>query len=326
MNPLISVIIPVYNVEKYLKDCVESVINQTYQRLEIILVDDGSKDNSGKICDELAIQDSRIKVIHKLNGGLSDARNRGIEESLGEYVSFVDSDDIIKPNFIQKLYKLIISDNYKVAQVGTIRISENGKNINRPILFTGNSKIKLDNTFILTKEEFIKYLLLEKINCAVWCNLYKKSFFNNVRFTKGKVNEDFLMWLTGVDYLNKIIVSNEELYEYRFRKDSITSFSNREKHYSDIIENSTKWLEKVIKDDPKYTEEAYYHLFVVILAYLKSENSNSKSQKYIKMVQQKIGIILRNKYLSITNKLFSIMLCMFPKVTINLWCFIRKYR
>lgn len=324
MNSLISVIIPIYNVERYLKDCVKSVVNQTYKQLEIILVDDGSSDNSGKICDELAKNDSRIKVIHKVNGGLSDARNRGIEESLGEYISFVDSDDVIKPTFIQRLYELITSNDCQVAQVGTMRISEDGKDLNNPILFLENSRDKYDNIFILTREEFIRYILLEKVHCAAWCNLYKRSFFKEVRFAKGKVNEDFLMWLTGIEYLDKIAVSNDELYEYRFREGSITSLSNSEKHFADSIENSQKWLAKVSIDYPKYTQEAYYHLFTVLLSYLKLKSTTNKNQKYVEIIQQNISIILKNRYLSIPNKIFSMMLYIAPKVSINVWNFIRK--
>ena len=98
---LISIIIPVYNVEKYLKECVDSVRKQTYKNLEIILIDDGSKDNSGKLCDELAKEDNRIKVIHKENGGLSDARNVGIENATGEYIQFIDSDDFVEKDMIE---------------------------------------------------------------------------------------------------------------------------------------------------------------------------------------------------------------------------------
>ena len=113
VDKLISIIVPVYNVEDYLEDCVHSLELQTYKNIEIILVDDGSPDRSGKICDKLALKDARIKVIHKKNGGLSDARNEGLEHSNGEYIAFVDSDDIVEPNFIKVLYSLITQGNIK---------------------------------------------------------------------------------------------------------------------------------------------------------------------------------------------------------------------
>ena len=112
---LVSVILPVYNVEKYLIKCLDSVIRQTYQKLEIILVDDGSTDSSGKICDEYANKDGRIKVFHKKNGGLSDARNYGIERSTGEYLAFIDSDDYVDDDYIEFLMNLTESGKYKIS-------------------------------------------------------------------------------------------------------------------------------------------------------------------------------------------------------------------
>ena len=112
---LISVILPIYNVEKYLEKCLKSVINQTYKNLEIILVDDGSKDNSPQICDEYAVKDKRIVVIHKSNGGLSDARNAGIEIAKGKYIALIDSDDYVEKDYVQFLYQLIKENNAEMS-------------------------------------------------------------------------------------------------------------------------------------------------------------------------------------------------------------------
>ena len=114
-NPLISIIVPVYNVEEYLDKCVESIVNQTYKNIEVILVDDGSPDNCPKMCDDWAKKDKRIKVIHKKNGGLSDARNKGIDESKGEYLSFVDSDDYITDNYVELLYNIISKEHADIS-------------------------------------------------------------------------------------------------------------------------------------------------------------------------------------------------------------------
>ena len=137
MNELISVIVPIYNVEKYLERCLDSIIKQTYKNLDIILVDDGSIDNSTKICDEYVKKDSRIKVIHKENGGLSDARNVGIDNSDGKYICFIDSDDYIELDMIENLYDGIVKNNANICCCGKLLEYEKNKlPINDPIIFS----------------------------------------------------------------------------------------------------------------------------------------------------------------------------------------------
>ena len=126
-TPKISVIVPVYKVEKYLNKCVDSIVNQTFTDIEIILVDDGSPDNSGKMCDDWSQKDRRIRVIHKENGGLSDARNRGIQESSGEYIIFIDSDDFIEPKMLEVLYNLATDHDADVAISGLCDCYKSGK-------------------------------------------------------------------------------------------------------------------------------------------------------------------------------------------------------
>lgn len=323
MHPLISVIIPVYNVERFLGECVYSVLDQTYSNLEILLIDDGSTDNSGHICDLLSKKDNRIKVIHKKNGGLSDARNVGIVKSKGKYISFVDSDDKVKPTFIEKLYQLISSGNYQIAQVATTRISESGKKLNQSIMYTGNVKPLEDKEiFVLNKEEFIKDILLERVHCAAWCNLYTADFFKNVYFTKGKVNEDFLMWLDGINYLNHIVISNECLYLYRKRKNSITSNSNANKLYFDLIDNSKLWLHKIRNQFPQYEDEAYYNFFVVLLSYIKFEMGKGVIPKHIDL-DRNLRILINNKYITFFDKLFALSVSISPKLCTHLWHFIK---
>ena len=127
MDSLISVIVPIYNVEKYLERCVESIINQTYKNLEIILVDDGSPDNCPQMCDDYAKKDSRIKVVHKKNGGLSDARNAGMKVATGEYVSFIDSDDYISLDFYETLLETIVDNDSDIVECSVVKFYENGK-------------------------------------------------------------------------------------------------------------------------------------------------------------------------------------------------------
>ena len=145
---LISVIIPVYNVEKYIRFCLDSVINQTYKNLEIIIVDDGTKDSSGEIAEEYARKDSRIKVVHKENGGLSDARNVGLDIATGKYIAFLDSDDVISLDFYEYLYRLIKENDYDIAECEFLRISSDEIENVQKILDEKNS-----NENIVVKEE-----------------------------------------------------------------------------------------------------------------------------------------------------------------------------
>ena len=176
---LVTVIIPVYNVEKYINRCLDSVIRQTYKNLEIIIVNDGSTDNSGKMCDEYAKLDNRIIVIHKDNGGLSQARNIGIEKSTGEYICFIDSDDYVELNMIEDLYNACAKNEVKMVWANKFRELENGK------IFI--DKTHEQECIIDRKQAYNNILLHDTTVCD---KLFKKELFNNVRFPIGKLYED----------------------------------------------------------------------------------------------------------------------------------------
>ena len=208
---LISVIVPVYNVEKYLEECVNSIINQTYKNLEIILVDDGSKDNSSKMCDELAKKDSRIKVIHKENGGISDVRNVGIENSRGKYIQFIDSDDFMEDNMIETLYKDILENEADVSMCSYYLFKDGVK--------TTDATYKKE---IYNKEQILKEILLdERVRSYLWNKLFKKSLFSGIYFPKGKVFEDIYVIPFIFEKSNKVVFNNIPLYYYRQREGSI---------------------------------------------------------------------------------------------------------
>ena len=171
-DELISIIIPVYKVEKYLEKCINSIIGQTYTNLQIILVDDGSPDNSGKICDKYAKKDSRVEVIHKSNGGLSEARNSGIERAKGKYIGFVDSDDYIKEDMYEVLYNLITRFQADVSICNLYDVVGDEKNI-RNI----NEGIKEYNRIDILKE----VLMDKNIQSYAWNKLYKKELFDNLK-------------------------------------------------------------------------------------------------------------------------------------------------
>lgn len=216
MNDLISVILPIYNVEKYLRKCVDSLLKQTYKNLEIILVDDGSPDNCPLICDELAKIDSRVKVLHKKNGGLSDARNYGLDHCNGNYVVFVDSDDFVNINMIDYLYKAIKNQNADIAICNFRNVYENeliNYEINEPM-----KDVKL-----FKDEQIINNLFndLQLIFTVAWNKLYKREIFNNIRYKKGKLHEDEFAIHYILNNCKKVVFVNQELYYYVQRQGSI---------------------------------------------------------------------------------------------------------
>ena len=212
---LISVIVPVFNVEKYLERCVETIVNQTYKNLEIILVNDGSTDNSGELCDELAKKDNRIKVVHKENGGLSDARNTGERESTGEYIIFIDSDDYIHHEMLNTLYTQIVEKNADVSICGVMNVYSNSET-------PQCSDINMD--FVCDKEGFLKeYLIGEKIPGSICNKLLKKSIANKLEFPVGKIYEDAFYHYDLINHADKYVVSTKPYYYYFHRGDSITN-------------------------------------------------------------------------------------------------------
>lgn len=210
--PLISIIIPVYNVAPYLQKCLNSVTNQTYDNLEIILVDDGSSDMSSKICDECASKDNRVIVIHKKNGGQSDARNHGLEICRGQYVSFVDGDDWVERNYIEVLYSELIRCNSDISIINHNHYSVDGSyNVVKKLkkkTTTGIECLKL----LITKEP-IQHLMM-------WGKLYKRDLFREIRFPVGKIFEEHLVCYKIYYKARKITSCNEVLYHYLKRPDS----------------------------------------------------------------------------------------------------------
>mgnify|MGYP003571294127 CR=1 FL=1 len=215
----ISVIVPVYNVEKYLEKCLNSIINQTYKNLEIILVDDGSTDNSSDICDLYASKDNRIKVIHQENSGVSNAKNNGLKIATGELISFIDSDDTMEPNFFHVLYDSLIETNSDIALVGYKVVNEKGKLILDSIT---KNNLKKDERVTYEGNEIIKELLLQKtINNFGWCKLFKKNVLCN--FKEGVTYEDIVFSVQVMMKAKRVVYTNTSVYNYLKRAKSITA-------------------------------------------------------------------------------------------------------
>lgn len=220
---MISVIIPVYKVEAYLKRCVESIVNQTYQNLEIILVDDGSPDRCPILCDGWAQKDNRIRVIHKENGGLSDARNAGMAVATGGYISFVDSDDWVESDFLQTMFDLLQKTKADIAECGVKYIDERGNQLRQRGIPQAREE--------LGRVDAVKRLLKEDgVYQTVWNKLYRRGTIGNVLFEKGKLHEDDFWTYQIFDKANKVVVIHKPLYNYFQRSDSIMGAGYRFKN------------------------------------------------------------------------------------------------
>lgn len=211
-NPLISVVVPVYNVEKYLRQCIDSILSQTYMNLEIILVDDGSRDSSGSICDEYAKIDNRIVVLHKPNGGLSSARNAGIDIAKGEYIGFVDSDDWIEHDMYERLFDSICESGADIAVCGLFR-----EYVNRTVNCSNTGENKVYDSSLAVQ----KLIENSEIQDYAVTKLYNRKLWHDVRFPVGKYYEDMLTTYKLFLQSDKIAIINKCLYHYRQRKGSI---------------------------------------------------------------------------------------------------------
>ena len=218
VTPLVSVIIPVYNVEKYLRECVDSVTTQTYTNLEIILSDDGATDSSGAICDELAATDGRIRVIHEENGGLSVARNRGLDIATSEYVMFVDSDDSVSPDIVERLLGIILDTDTDIV------ISRHPTNVHGQFIEMKNP----EDVNVYSREEIVRLFLERKIPSSAWGKLYRRSAIGDTRFVPRLFNEDAVFSADFLPKVRKAAYTGVVLYNYRTNEASLTNnFSSK---------------------------------------------------------------------------------------------------
>ena len=266
---LISVIVPVYNVEKYLDRCLESIINQTYKNIEIILVDDGSNDNSGNICDDYAKKDSRIKIIHKENGGLSDARNAGIAIARGDYITLVDSDDYILNDYVEFLYDNLIENNADVSICKHYVKYDDGGRID-----TSSGKL-----YVLNSKECLEMMLYcDDMDVSAWAKLYKTELFKNVKYPKGQLFEDSATTYKLIDKAKKIAFNSKAKYIYYIRKNSITTaeFNPRK---MDLIKSTNEMCNYVIDKYPELAKAAKRRLMYAYLSTLTQLAKNDKKGK-----------------------------------------------
>lgn len=271
---LISIIVPIYKVEKYLNQCISSIVNQTYKNIEIILVDDGSPDNCPKICDEWAKKDARIKVIHKNNGGLSDARNYGIDSATGDYLMFVDSDDYVSEEICEKLLSLIKKHNADVAMSETTTFHE-------------NEQVKKFDGKIVIREVKNEELLGELFHSpyiyfvTAWAKLYKKEVFKDLRYPVGKLHEDVFVIHKIIANINTLVQTSEPLYYYLLRESSIIG-SYGLKNFQHTKQAYDEQYDYLIKKFPEKTKEiTLWHMGMLRCLYCKDKKEYNPVRKEI---------------------------------------------
>lgn len=249
-SALVSIIVPVYGVETYLPDCVDSLLNQTYKNLEIILVDDESPDHCGDICDCYAKLDCRIKVIHKQNGGAASARNAGIDAATGDYICFVDSDDVVQPTYVQRLYNELHSTQADVAVCGFSIMTR-----------TSNNAESMEPAGLYTAKDYLK-LFLDHWTCSLAVNkLFKRERINDIRYVEGhRIDDEFFTYkliLRG----EKVVVFNDPLYCYRQRKSSVmkNDIAYREKMLMDKVEYIIERVAFISAEEPTLANAFLYN-------------------------------------------------------------------
>lgn len=264
-EPLISIVIPVYNVEQYLDYCMQSVFAQTYKNLEIILVDDGATDSSGKMCDEYAKKDARVKVIHKENGGLSSARNTGMKEVNGEYFSFIDSDDYIRVDYISKMYEYMLNDNADMVVCSFKKVVKDEE-------FRTVSACASEH-YVFEKEMARYKILSRQVPIYAHGKLYKAELAKEMEFPVGRLHEDIPVTWNVIQYVNKMTYAKDEIYFYRQRVDSIINAKYRHGRMDQLY-----FSEEILAEFREKNE--YYYAAVSRCFFSASDNITIVTKEY----------------------------------------------
>lgn len=304
MKPLISIIVPVYKVENLLPKCIESILAQTYDNLEVILVDDGSPDLCGKICDEYAKRDNRIKVIHQENAGLAGARNAGLDIANGEYFGFVDSDDHISPDMYEILLNSIMREEADIAICGRYMELENGELI--PMFDYKEQKV------FNNQEAVRRFLLSDGLDVAAWDKLYKKELWGDMRYPLYYVSEDVPVTSRLLAKAKKIVHCGKPLYYYLQRAGSLSHSVFNSKSWGLYYFYKEVGLE-MAERFPNLKEEGYYYyykaLLVLLFRYAGSDVKDQNVKEAYEQVKKNILHICMNRYLKVKYKIFAAGLC-----------------
>lgn len=285
IEPLISIIVPVYNISKYLERCIHSIIAQSYKNIEIVLINDGSTDNSGQLCDLYKDKDKRVRVVHKTNGGLSSARNTGLSVIKGEYLGFVDGDDFVDKYMYETLLKAMLHNNADVVQTGYHHTDEHGR--------IADTRTFKEATYNNLTDMFIAFFEKQNIHVGVWTKLYKSKIFKNIRFFEGHVFEDYAILPNILNECEKFVVIDGAFYNYAHNPESIT----RNKVTLDIIKSRfavpmyvLNCMENI---DKKYIGYAYHY---ICISSIRGYNKIKETDKIDKKTKKKYVIRLIDQY------------------------------
>lgn len=306
---LVSIIVPVYNVEKYVKKCLASLVNQTYKNIEIIVVNDGSTDCSRAICDKFYQLDSRIKMVDKINGGLSDARNAGIEVCNGEYIFFLDSDDYISEETIERMLEVAIENDADIVECDAVYVFESDT-----YLFEKN----VGKARIFNHDEALFFCLNYDFRIMVWNKLYKKELIVNKMFPKGKYHEDEYTTPYIVDKVQKYCKIDNVFYAYVVRENSIMtqSFSDKRLDIIEAFELRMEFFNQ--KYNNKYKTLMLYHYYVRLINLL--INMGKEHYRYNEVYKRKNEVydeIIKSS-IPFNKKIKAVLYGLFPKTMIQL--------
>lgn len=307
MFPLISVIVPVYNTEIYIDKCVTSILNQTYSNLEIIIVNDGSTDGSANICDKYSILDRRVKVIHKKNGGLSSARNVGLDVCKGEYVGFVDSDDWISPSMYETLFNSIKTKK-TISTIGLQEVTENG-NIQR---------VRACNDTTVSRNTMLENILLGKDDVTVCTRLFPRNVIGDIRFDEQRLNEDLLFMMSIINNIEGVVYNSNIGYFYLKRSGSISRVFGKAVH--DMIGNSRNIRCSVSELYPYMSKQAerfeiFQHISFLLCC---PSNYNRKAdhlcEEVLSYIRKNMVNGLKNPYFTSKDKLKLVGVSFCPRI------------
>lgn len=312
----ISVIVPVYNSIDCLERCVQSICAQTYSNLEILLIDDGSTDGTDRLCEQLSLEDSRIRTYHKKNGGASSARNVGIKLASGEYLGFVDSDDYIEPYVYEELMKALVKSGHQVAQISRDEVDEEGRRL--PDVCTPPEQMQFCGS-----EAFVKELLMHRGDCSFCTKLLKKELFDGHRFPEGELNEDFRLLVELLQEIDGIVILPGQGYHVVCREESTTRRKTKDSFsrvFLDIVDNADRMQELV---DRKYPTLHLYAIrfnlfqrldYMLHVPVSQMKGDNAFYQRVKKYLRGHLRDTVTNPYLTRKNKGYLVLLTIAPRM------------
>lgn len=316
IDMLISVIVPVYNIEsEYLERCIRSICNQTYKNLDIVLVDDGSTDGSGNICDRFATEDDRVRVFHKENGGSSSARNLGIREAKGEYLGFIDSDDYIEPDMYELLADAVVRYDAPMAQISRDEIDEQGNRM-PDICVPPKEESKVSS------EDMMRELLMHRGDCSFCTRITHKALFVDREFPIGKLNEDFFLLAQMLTDITHLVILPKQCYHVFYRMNSNSRKKDKNdfsRVFMDIVDNADMVTGLVEDKYPNLLPVAMRFGFFQRLDYLlhipvaQMTRENAFYQNVVSYLRKNMGGMIRNPYLTGKNKVYLLLLTIAPK-------------